>query len=220
MHYCTQNPIIKQTLTQLADGHTTCHQDASGQPFTRVTFQNTRVQPTAVEWTADVWRTVREQLGQTPPIDPDEVEAALALERNRAARRLEERFGVLITDTQTIAPQSVEIARPPVIQPQRADDSGGPPPQPAEPLELAAQPSGSRPVRKEPSKDAFAAYRLQLLTGKTQKELAEQLTAELRRPVGQGTVSRWLKQVRAWLKAGNVLPDLTTTRTSKPHSHS
>jgi len=79
------------------------------------------------------------------------------------------------------------------------------------------QPSGSRRTMKQPSKDAIAAYRLQLLKGKTQKALAEQLTEELRRPVNQGTVSRWLKQVKAWLEAGNVLPDLTTTtRTRKP----
>jgi hypothetical protein len=38
----------------------------------------------------------------------------------------------------------------------------------------------------------------------------------LRRPVDQPTVSRWLKQVRSWLKAGNILPDLTADDGAKP----
>jgi hypothetical protein len=78
------------------------------------------------------------------------------------------------------------------------------------------QPSGSRRALKEPSKDAIAAYRLNLLTGKTQTELAQVLTNQLKRPVDQGTVSRWLTQVKAWLDAGNVLPDLTVARERKP----
>src|SRR5205085_1639438 len=124
-------------------------------------------------------------VGQWPSIDPDVVEAALALERNRATLRLEERFGALITETQTIMPQPVAIARPPVTQPQGTEDNGDPARQPADELGTAAQPSGSRPAMKEPSKDAIAAYRLKLLTGKTQKELAEQLTDELKRRVDQ-----------------------------------
>jgi hypothetical protein len=70
--------------------------------------------------------------------------------------------------------------------------------------------------RKEPSKAAFITYRLRVATGKTQKELAKLLTDELKRPVDQGTVSRWLKQVKEWLRLGNVLPDLTETPNVKP----
>ena len=70
--------------------------------------------------------------------------------------------------------------------------------------------------RKEPSEDAFAAYRLLLVTGNTQTELAKNLTTELKRPVNQGAVSRWIRQVRDWLEAGNVLPDLTANAAKKP----
>lgn len=50
----------------------------------------------------------------------------------------------------------------------------------------------------------------------TQTKLAEVLTAQLKRPVKQGTVSRWIKQVKKWLQAGNILPDLSETRLCKP----
>jgi hypothetical protein len=42
------------------------------------------------------------------------------------------------------------------------------------------------------------------------------LTEELKRPISQGTVSRWLNEVRDWLEAGNVLPDLPQSRGPKP----
>jgi hypothetical protein len=203
-------------ITRLADGNTTTHQDPSGEPFTRVTFRNVRLPPTEVEWTADVWREVSDGLGQLPSLELDLVQAALALEHNRAARRLEDRFGVLITDLQTIALKTAEITPPSVIPTQMAEDNGDQLQQPAEVQPMARQSSGSGPTMKQPSKDAIAAYRLWFLTGKTQTELAEQLTEELKRPITQGTVSRWLKQVKAWLKAGNVLPDLTPTRHPKP----
>lgn len=72
-----------------------------------------------------------------------------------------------------------------------------------QPIEQAANPS-----LREPSKDAFAAYRLSVATGKKQAELAELLTSELRKPVSQGQISRWLTQVAEWIEAGNVLPDI------------
>jgi hypothetical protein len=61
---------------------------------------------------------------------------------------------------------------------------------------------------KEPSPDALRAYRSLIATGKTQTELADMLTDKLGRPIDQGTVSRWLKQVKTFFKDGNVLPDL------------
>jgi hypothetical protein len=69
---------------------------------------------------------------------------------------------------------------------------------------------------KEPSKDAFAAYRLSRGTGKKQSELARLLTDALNRPIQQGTVSRWIAEVRDWLTAGNVLPDLSPSHDRKP----
>jgi hypothetical protein len=70
-------------------------------------------------------------------------------------------------------------------------------------------PATAKQKLKQPSDDAIACYRLLLATGKTQSELAEIMSRELRRPVDQPQVSRWLKQVKEWLKGGNVLPDLT-----------
>jgi hypothetical protein len=90
---------------------------------------------------------------------------------------------------------------------------------PAEPSLPTAVSQRQAPFRgelKEPSKDAFAAYRLQVVIGGTQTNLAARLSEELGRPITQGAVSRWLKDVKAWLEAGNVLPDLTTIRNTKP----
>jgi hypothetical protein len=71
---------------------------------------------------------------------------------------------------------------------------------------------------KEPHKDAIAVYRYAIATGKKQTELAEdtKLMSMLGRPVDQGTISRWLKKVRTWLEAGNVLPDHLEVSRSTP----
>lgn len=68
----------------------------------------------------------------------------------------------------------------------------------------------------EPSADAIACYRLFIATGKPQRELAEMMSHERKRPIDQPRVSRWCEQVRAWLKAGNVLPDLTADSGANP----
>jgi hypothetical protein len=62
----------------------------------------------------------------------------------------------------------------------------------------------------EPSKDAFTVYRYHVLTGKKQMVLATDpnLMELLSKKVVQGTISRWLTQVKQWLEAGNVLPNL------------
>jgi hypothetical protein len=70
---------------------------------------------------------------------------------------------------------------------------------------------------KVPSSDAILAYRLSIAIGKNQTELARRLTAELRRPIDQGTVSRWLKLVKTFLRAGNVLPDLPEPSRREAH---
>jgi hypothetical protein len=75
---------------------------------------------------------------------------------------------------------------------------------------------GAQKPVKQPSNDAFTAYRVWVATGRIQEELAEMLTKELRRPVHQGTVSRWIDQVKRWLEAGNVLPDLSPPLNKKP----
>jgi hypothetical protein len=75
---------------------------------------------------------------------------------------------------------------------------------------------GAQRPMKQPSNDAFTAYRVWVATGIIQEELAEMLTKELKRPVHQGTVSRWIDQVKSWLEAGNVLPDLSPPLNKKP----
>jgi hypothetical protein len=61
-----------------------------------------------------------------------------------------------------------------------------------------------------PSDDAIAAFRLSLILPGSQGEVAAVLSRQLHKPVSQGSISRWLGQVRAWLKAGNILPELPT----------
>jgi hypothetical protein len=68
---------------------------------------------------------------------------------------------------------------------------------------------------KPPSAEALAAYRLFILQGKTQTAIAEELTIEWGKPVNQGSVSRWIKQSGAWIKAGNVLPGIEN-KSAKP----
>ena len=61
---------------------------------------------------------------------------------------------------------------------------------------------------REPSKIVIAAYRYHILRGEKQAKIAEKLTAEFGSPVSQGQVSRWIREVRQYIEAGNVLPDL------------
>jgi len=63
--------------------------------------------------------------------------------------------------------------------------------------------------KSAPSKEMIVAYRLKFILGaKTQKEIAAKLSQEFGRRINQGTVSNWLRDVEAWIKAGNVLPDI------------
>jgi hypothetical protein len=91
------------------------------------------------------------------------------------------------------------------------------------PVTPEATPAGDRQEElaaprslKEPTAEAFKAYRALVVTGKTQKQLAQLLTEELKRPIHQGTVSRWVNQVSDWLEAGNVLPDLSEPLRKRP----
>jgi hypothetical protein len=75
---------------------------------------------------------------------------------------------------------------------------------------------GLTPVKKpsvivrEPSKDELTVYRYWLVTGKKQIELEKDaaLMELLGRQIDQGTISRYLKSVKAWIKAGNAFPDM------------
>ena len=65
----------------------------------------------------------------------------------------------------------------------------------------------SRPP-KEPPPEAFAAYRLYLEGGMDQATVAREIQEQIKRPVDQPKVSRWVALVKAWREAGNSLPDL------------
>ena len=73
----------------------------------------------------------------------------------------------------------------------------------------AAEAGGDRsPSIIRPPNNAFIAWRLRDLMNITnQTEIAEKMT-EQGHPASQGQVSRWLTQVKEYLKAGNVLPDI------------
>lgn len=74
-----------------------------------------------------------------------------------------------------------------------------------------------RPAVRRPSDNAIAAWRLRDIKGlKTQNEIADRLTNELGRPISQGQVSRWLKDVENYLAAGNVLPNPTPSSRARP----
>lgn len=64
--------------------------------------------------------------------------------------------------------------------------------------------SVGKPPKKavEPPKEAMKAYRMVLVTGRPQSEVAETLNTN------QGQISRWVKLTTTWIKAGNVLPDI------------
>ena len=62
--------------------------------------------------------------------------------------------------------------------------------------------AGSGAAFKEPSPDAFKAYRACTVLGKTQTDVAKELN------VKQWKVSRWVKKVSVYIQAGNILPDL------------
>ncbi len=60
----------------------------------------------------------------------------------------------------------------------------------------------TREVTRPPPDRALKAYRLSLIKGETQAEIAKALQTN------QGQVSRDITRVTDWVAAGNVLPDL------------
>jgi len=59
---------------------------------------------------------------------------------------------------------------------------------------------------RRPSEMALAAYRLSLVTGANQEEIANVLQKQFREPVTQPKVSRMVRRVQRYLNAGNILP--------------
>jgi hypothetical protein len=97
--------------------------------------------------------------------------------------------------------------------------TSGPDPSPVSPADSNAKalapranpkrPTGATPTTKrlkEPPREAFQAYYLYLAWG-NQTEVAKKMSEELRRPINQGTVSRWCNQVSEWIGDGNPRPE-------------
>jgi hypothetical protein len=74
------------------------------------------------------------------------------------------------------------------------------------------------PKVKPPSDNAFRAWRIRKLLGiENQDEIAETMSEQLGRQVNQGSVSRWLPQVEAFLSAGGTIPPPTPrAKSAKP----
>ncbi|MBV9123074.1 MAG: hypothetical protein JO112_06940, partial [Planctomycetes bacterium] len=82
-------------------------------------------------------------------------------------------------------------------------------------LKSRSFPTRERPaVRvKPPPEEAWQAWRLRNMLGKTQTDIAATLSQELNRPVDQSKVSRLLRKVRAFLDAGGSPPELPAAKT-------
>ncbi|MDM8006087.1 MAG: hypothetical protein QUV05_08080 [Phycisphaerae bacterium] len=84
-----------------------------------------------------------------------------------------------------------------------------------EPTSRKDQPT-TRPIKaKEPTKEEVAIYRFYIICGQNQTETARWMT-ERGVHTRQYKVSRVVRKVNAWLKAGNVLPPLNEEVSSRP----
>lgn len=59
-----------------------------------------------------------------------------------------------------------------------------------------------------PPKIAVDCYRLFLISGQKQVDIAEMLGREHKKHISQGAVSRWIARVEDWVSQGHILPDL------------
>jgi hypothetical protein len=80
------------------------------------------------------------------------------------------------------------------------------------------QPEETRSAPKEPSAEARAAYQIWFATGKSQTEIARTLSKQLGRDIHQGTVSRYLDEVRKWFLATGMSLDQPDRRAPQPTS--
>ena len=95
---------------------------------------------------------------------------------------------------------------------KRSEEDDDKPPTPPGGNSATTPPGGAEQDKpseiKRPSENAFKAWRLRDLFGvNKQAELAAKMTED-GVPADQGTVSRWLKDVREYMAAGGVLPEL------------
>jgi hypothetical protein len=95
-------------IRALALGIASNHQDESGQSYTRITSELMTQAPTETLWSLDVWRQVCQYLTKDPALDLKRIQAQLTLERLRALRGVEARFGILVTEDGA-APSSIGV---------------------------------------------------------------------------------------------------------------
>jgi hypothetical protein len=82
-------------------------------------------------------------------------------------------------------------------------------PKPEDPGNAAKVPTTRKPT-KEPSANAFAAYRAVRFSDMKQEDVAR------KSGVKQSTISRWVRDVGKWVEAGNILPDELTAPPPRP----
>jgi hypothetical protein len=167
----------------------TQHAEEAGTPYSRVTQKVVRRAPTEVTWSVDVWRDVCAALEEQPAPEAGWFQAALTLERNQAARHLEERFGVLVTATRTLRLEPlVEIVQA-AVTPDRPprDQADGTSPQDARKGRKRTAAKGSRD-RKLEARDKWL-YR-QCCNGVPYKDIKSQLEEQCRK--------------KGWRKIGSV----------------
>jgi hypothetical protein len=110
-------------------------------------------------------------------------------------------------DIRNVAAWAIEAAEE--IQPKsRTTPDGGASGQPGKTKETKDEAGPQqKPKVKEPPKEAQQAYQLYHGTGWAQSKVAEEMTKQLKRPVTQGQVSRWVRKYKAWREAEGISID-------------
>jgi hypothetical protein len=103
-------------------------------------------------------------------------------------------------------PPPASGSKPPTPAGKALDASGDEAPVPIKPTSVVKEKTPPKP--KEPSVKAIQCYRLVVIRGdsRTQENIAKEVYGKNGK---QYQVSRAIESVKEWIKAGNVLPDLT-----------
>ncbi len=132
----------------------------------------------------------------------------------------EDALRVLKSGTPTILWHNFEEFRQKVLTgPPGVDKGEGPEDACPAPAQEAAAPQTirGRTTTPVPRKNAVLAYRVYITIGdQNQIATARILSERWGKSVNQGAVSRWVRRVEEWMKAGNVLPSLDTERPPRP----
>ncbi len=146
-----------------------------------------------LEWVGRLAETILSKLASYPAIEADRIKALILQE---SARTLPE--NLVSAPNRKFRP----LADGPPIRAKSAISAESP---------SEDRTPGTEPPPKEPSEEAIQCYRLIVLRGDltSQRSIAKQVYGDESK---QYQVSRDLKVVKKWIKAGNVLPDLDSPR--------